>query len=98
MKINHNDTNGLTGATDPLVRAANARGSEAGKPSTPSASGDQLTISPEARLLQVAKDAQPPAIRQDVVERARKALDAGQIGNDAGSLADAIINDWIKPL
>jgi flagellar biosynthesis anti-sigma factor FlgM len=96
MKINHNDTNGLTGATDPLARAAATRGSEATKPSTPSASGDQLTLSPEARLLQAAGGSEPPAIRQDVVERARKALDAGQVGNDATSLADAIIDDWIK--
>jgi flagellar biosynthesis anti-sigma factor FlgM len=98
MKINHNDTNGLTGATESLVRGVTSRGSEAGKASTPAASGDQLTVSPEARLLQVAQDAEPPAIRQDVVERARKALDAGQVGNDASSLANAIIDDWIgKP-
>ena len=35
-------------------------------------------------------------IRQDVIERARKLLDAGQVGNDAGSLANAIIDDWLK--
>jgi flagellar biosynthesis anti-sigma factor FlgM len=98
MKINHNDTNGLTGATDPTVRAAATRGSEAGKPSTPSASGDQLTISPEARLLQAARDAEPSAIRQDVVDRARKALDAGQVGTDASSLANALIDDWMQKL
>ena len=95
MKINHNDTNGLTGATDPSLRVAGTRGSGAGKPSTPAASGDQLTISPEARLLQVARDAEPPAIRQDVVERARKALEAGQVGNDASSLANALIDDLL---
>jgi flagellar biosynthesis anti-sigma factor FlgM len=96
MKINPNDTNGLTGATDPVVRPANTRGSETAKSSTPSASGDQLTLSPEARLLQAAKDAEPPAIRQDLVERARKAMDAGKVGNDASSLANAIIDDWIE--
>jgi flagellar biosynthesis anti-sigma factor FlgM len=96
MKINPNDTNGLTGALDPAVRPANTRGSEAGKPSTTLASGDQLSISPEARLLQVAQDAEQPAIRQDLVERARKAMEAGKVGNDASSLANAIIDDWIE--
>lgn len=98
MKINHNDTNGLAGATDGLGRVATPRGSEAAKSSTPSASGDQLSISPEARLLQIAQDGQPPAIRQDAVARARKALEAGQVGSDASSLANAIIDDLMTKL
>jgi len=58
---------------------------------------DRLQLSPEAQLLQNAiRSAQEaPEIRQDVVERLRAAMQKGEVGNDAGRLADAILDDWI---
>jgi flagellar biosynthesis anti-sigma factor FlgM len=95
MKINNDNTGALTGAADGLVRVTNDAGSQAAaKPQAPASSGDQLTLSPEARLLQSATG--EAEIRQDVVERARQLLDAGKVGNDAGALANAIIDDWLK--
>jgi hypothetical protein len=31
-----------------------------------------------------------------VVDRMKALLDAGKIGNDAGALADSIIDDWLQ--
>ena len=43
-----------------------------------------------------AAAAQAPALRQDVVDQMRASLNAGQIGNDPGRLADALIDSWIQ--
>jgi flagellar biosynthesis anti-sigma factor FlgM len=55
--------------------------------------GDRVDVSPDMRLataaMQAALDA--PAIRPDVVERARKSLDNGTLGADADRLADRIV-------
>jgi flagellar biosynthesis anti-sigma factor FlgM len=55
---------------------------------------DEVHLSAGAQLansvLEAAK--QSPDVRVEVVERARKLLDAGQVGNDAGRLADKLID------
>jgi flagellar biosynthesis anti-sigma factor FlgM len=64
----------------------------------PSATGDTVEVSPDAKLLSEAvKVAQTtPAIRADVVERMKQKLAAGEIGNDAGRLADRMLDDIVK--
>ena len=37
-----------------------------------------------------------PGIRTELVDRMRDKLNAGKVGNDAGALADAIIDDLAK--
>jgi flagellar biosynthesis anti-sigma factor FlgM len=70
-------------------RAPQARGAEA---------GDRVEVSADARLLGKALDAaaKAPEIRQDVVERAKAKLAAGEIGNDAGRLADRLIDSLLS--
>lgn len=62
------------------------------------ASGDRVEVSSDARLLSSAVSAaeQAPEIRQDVVERARQKLAAGEIGNDPARLADRIIDSLLS--
>lgn len=95
MKI-QNDGQGLTtGAADSLGRTADQPPSAA-KGAPVASQGDQLSLSSEARLMQSLAQAaaEPPAIRQDVVDRMRALLDRGQLGADPSALADAIIDDW----
>lgn len=102
MKIDNNNTNRLNGSTDALNQTAATNATSAtgtGKaPASASPKADQLTLSPEAQLLQAATDRAiaDPGIRQEIVERMRALLDSGAIGNDAGRLADAIIDDVLK--
>lgn len=55
---------------------------------------DRFEVSPEASLageaLKVADQA--PAVRPEVVERARQQLASGEVGRDAGKLADTLID------
>ncbi len=59
--------------------------------------GDRVEVSADARLLGQAVDAaaRSPEIRQDVVERAKARLAAGEIGNDAERLADRMIDSFM---
>jgi len=62
------------------------------------AGGDRVEVSADARLLGKAVDAasKAPEIRQDVVDRAKARLAAGEIGNDAGRLADRLIDSLLS--
>ncbi len=95
MKINNDGPGALTNATDPLARTKTADQGGAAKTAGAGGKADALTLSPEAQLLQTVKEQSTgaPAIRQDVVDRMRALLDAGELGKDAGSLADALIDD-----
>jgi flagellar biosynthesis anti-sigma factor FlgM len=58
------------------------------------ASGDRIALSPDAHLFGTALQAaaQAPDVRQDVVERMRRELEAGTVGNDMTALADRMIS------
>lgn len=58
--------------------------------------GDQVTLSPAARLMQGIEQAAAhgPAIRQDVVDRMRALFDKGELASDPSALAECIIDDW----
>lgn len=88
-----------SGATEPLAPPAPAGAGPASKTGTPAPQTDQLTLSPEARLLQAAAAdaaAGDPAVRADVVARMRELLNQGAIGDDASRLAEALIDDVLK--
>jgi flagellar biosynthesis anti-sigma factor FlgM len=97
MKI-ENDRSGALAGADGVGRTANdPSGAARTAPQSGAPRADQLTLSPEARLLQAAADASSsePAIRQDVVDRMRELVDAGKVGNDPDALAGAIVDDWL---
>ena len=64
----------------------------------PGQPADRVEVSAEAQLvaaaMQAANDA--PAVRPEVVERARLALENGSLGQDTTRLADRIIDALLK--
>ena len=97
MKIQGDRPSGAqdAGQTQQVQKAAQQRAQDArGK----AAGGDRVEVSADARLLGKAVDAanKAPEIRQDVVDRAKAKLAAGQVGNDAGRLADRLIDSLLS--
>ena len=96
MKIQGDRPSGVqdAGQTQQVDKAAQQRAQQArGTADT----GDRVEVSADARLLGQAVDAaaKAPEIRQDVVERAKAKLAAGEIGNDANRLADRLIDSLL---
>jgi flagellar biosynthesis anti-sigma factor FlgM len=60
--------------------------------------GDSVQLSSDAHLVSTAVSAvtAAPSIRQDKVDAARKAIEAGRIGNDPYSLADKMIDSLLE--
>lgn len=59
---------------------------------------DHVEVSSDARLLNDAVKAAEghSGIRQDVVERMRRLKESGELGQDAGKLADSLIDAMLK--
>ncbi len=73
--------------TAPIDRPSGGR-------ATGAPTSDRVEVSPDARLLSEAVKAAEnhSGIRQDVVERMRRLKDSGELGQDAGALADSLID------
>jgi flagellar biosynthesis anti-sigma factor FlgM len=99
MKIENDKPNPLTNQTESLAptapTGASATGQAHGKHHHKS---DELTLSPEAQLLQAAADAAAadPGVRKELVEKMRALLSEGKVGTDADQLADSLIDDVLK--
>ena len=95
MKIGTENADGRTGGLDPL-KGVSRHTTPAARPLS-SGSGDQVTLSEAARLLQAAGESVQSGVpvRHDVVERLRALLADGQLAGDAAKLADAIIDSWL---
>jgi flagellar biosynthesis anti-sigma factor FlgM len=81
------------------ARTGKDAGVQQGSGVAPSAAaGDRVELSGDAALRAAALKAAnaAPAIRTELVDRMREKLKTGQVGNDAGALADAIIDDQLK--
>lgn len=68
-----------------------------GTDKTAAPSRDRVEVSADAKLLTAAFDAaqKAPEVRTELVERLRQKLNAGEIGNDSGRLADRMIDDLL---
>jgi flagellar biosynthesis anti-sigma factor FlgM len=97
MKI---EGNRPTQETESLTRA-DAKGTKPA-PNRAADAGDRVDVSADAKKAQglvadAVKAAQAlPDIRAEAVARGRAKLESGELGADAGKLADAIIDDLIK--
>jgi flagellar biosynthesis anti-sigma factor FlgM len=99
MKIESNRPAQDTQATDGARRAAKDAGvRQGGGVASPVPSSDRVELSGDAALRAAAFKAasDSPGIRTDRVEAMRQKLQAGNLGNDAGALADAILDDLLK--
>ena len=95
MKIDSNSPSIASGATDAVTAPGHQR-SGAAASNQPPAQRDQVTLSPEARLLQAAASTTDgPVVRGDVVARMRELMETGELGADATKLADAVIANWL---
>jgi flagellar biosynthesis anti-sigma factor FlgM len=93
MRIDRQQQTAQTEATRLETTRQNARtGDKAG------AKTDRLEVSKDAQLVSTAlKTASTtPDIRPDVVERAKKALEAGKVGNDSRALADKMLDSLLS--
>ena len=97
MKI---EGNRPTQETESLTRA-DAKGTKPA-PNRAADAGDRVDVSADAKKAQglvadAVKAAQAlPDIRAEAVARGRAKLESGELGADAGKLADAIIDDLTK--
>ncbi len=98
MKIDGSGTDPLGRAIERVVGPTGPAANPTASQRAASAAADHVQVSAEAHLLQNAlrlADEQPD-VRPDVVERMRAALNDGRIGQDAGALADALIDAWMR--
>lgn len=97
MKIEGDRTYGVQDAQQ-SAQADRVQSGRDTRTGTSQPTGDRVEVSADARLLSTAVSAaeQSPEIRQDVVERARQKLEAGEIGNDPARLADRIIDSLLS--
>jgi flagellar biosynthesis anti-sigma factor FlgM len=100
MKIEGNRPNQLS-RTDEAQNAQQLERTQAGRSGKDRAvaqTGDRVEVSSDARLMSSALQAaqKAPAIRQDVVERAKQKLAAGEVGNDPVRLADRMIDSLLS--
>ena len=99
MKIDGNRPSHDTSAADGTRRSGKDGGVRHGHGIGPAtSSGDRVELSGDAALRANALKAalETPGIRTELVEKMREKLNAGKIGQDAGALADAILDDQLK--
>jgi flagellar biosynthesis anti-sigma factor FlgM len=96
MKIQGNSPNQEASATTRLEQTKSERQAKAGRQGD--AGSDRVELSSDAQLASSAVRAahNAPVIRQDVVERARQKLLAGEIGQDPLKLADRLIDHLLE--
>jgi len=98
MKI---EGNRPTQETESLTRADASKGQKPA-PNRAADSGDRVDVSADAKKAQgLVADAVRaanalPDVRAEAVARGRAKLESGELGADAGKLADAIIDDLTK--
>ena len=99
MKIDANRPTHDTQATEGTRRSSKDAGVRQGDGVAPATGpADRVELSGDAALRAAALKAatESPAIRTELVDRMRQKLNAGQVGQDAAALADAIIDDQLK--
>jgi len=96
MKIQGNSPNQESSATTRLEQTRPERQGKADR--SGDAGSDRVELSSDAQFASSAVRAatNAPAIRQDVVERARQKLLAGEIGQDPLKLADRLIDHLLE--
>jgi flagellar biosynthesis anti-sigma factor FlgM len=98
MKIEGHHSTSDTQATDGTRRAGADGSVRKGGQVASSSSSDRVELSGDAALLTAARKAaeEGTGIRSHLVEHMRQKLQAGKVGTDAGKLADAILDDFLK--
>lgn len=95
MKIESGRPGAEAAGTQRVEQTGVDRPTRGGRPSD--TESDSVRLSSDAQLATAAarEASGAPAIRQDRVDAARKALDAGQIGSDPARLAERMISSLL---
>lgn len=98
MKIEHDKLSLQTGGTEAPARPVGVAGGTGAAAPASASRGDLFTVSPELRQMRAALQAaqDQPAVRADLVARMRELLEQGELGRDAGKLADALIDGAVS--
>jgi flagellar biosynthesis anti-sigma factor FlgM len=98
MKIDGNRQAGATSDAEATKRLDQARKTERTAVERQADKSDRVEVSKDAQLMTSALKAaqEAPAVRQDAVERAKLALEKGEIGNDSRKLADKLIDTLLN--
>jgi hypothetical protein len=96
MKIENNGIN-VPAPPNEELRRPDESGSAVRPPSTGANSVDHLELSTEGQIVRSAAEMAYglPDIRHSLVERMIELNSRGEIGQDAGRLANAIIDHWL---
>ena len=96
MKIEGGRPNAQALGAQRVDQASVARSTKAGRRAD--SRGDSVQVSSDAHLVSTAVSAvtAAPSARQDKVDAARKAIEAGRLGNDPYSLADKMIDSLLE--
>jgi len=96
MKIQGSSPNHEASAAARLEQARQERLGQGNRPAD--AGADRVELSSDAQLANSAVRAaqEAPAVRREVVERARQKLMAGEIGQDPFKLADRLIDHLLE--
>ena len=97
MKIDMNRYTQDTEATGASQRTTADRRVRSGVDRPSGETGDRVDVSPDAQLMTsaLAATTNAPSIRTELVERLRAKLNAGEVGQDSGKLADRLIDDLL---
>ena len=99
MKIDRNRPALENEATEASKRTvADRRVQRSGVDRSSGDKSDRVEVSSDAQLMSSAISAtqSAPAIRTELVERLRQKLNAGEVGQDSGKLADRLIDDLLN--
>lgn len=98
MKVDPRLTPNLDSTIEATRLTDRIEGTGSSRPGRPAPTTDQVELSPDVQLANVAVQAAANSsdIRPEEVARARELLNSGQIGNDLESLASKIIDSLIK--
>jgi flagellar biosynthesis anti-sigma factor FlgM len=96
MKIEGGRPNAEALGTQRVDQASVERSTKTGRRAD--SGSDSVQLSSDAHLVSTAVSAvtAAPSIRQDKVDAARKAIEAGRVGNDPYSLADKMIDSLLE--
>jgi flagellar biosynthesis anti-sigma factor FlgM len=101
MKVEGNGPNQVGTPKEAQQAQATERPAVKGREDTGAAAGrasDRVELSTDAKLMDsaVRAVAAAPEVRQDIVERARQKLAAGELGKDVERLADRMIDHLLS--
>jgi len=96
MKVEHHGPGAPTARTDETAKPGEAAAKA--PVAAAAAAADTVSLSSDLQLVRAAVEQAnaQPEIRTEVVQRMRQLIERGELGQDAETLADAMIDRWLN--